>query len=151
MGTEIRVPIRCRVPSRYRIYRSYPKQSKTTIILTPPPKLLNGVRMIGKFRQMASHIRWGEWTYPLTPQVGSPCPLLAKLARWALPPWNPQQGCHPLHTGAHKMLSDISETSTGAFFLSFIILLRGCPPLASPGRALPLQPDKVRFEVPFCY
>ena len=62
----------------------------------PNSNAVSAMEKYGKFRKVASHICTGRGLS-----------ALPKLARWASPPWNPQQRfIRPLHTGADYRTSE---------------------------------------------
>jgi hypothetical protein len=86
------------IPASVSLARANRKTTYFPIARRADPTLnaVSAMEKYGKFRKVASHICIGRslWALP-------------KLARWASPPWNPQQRfIQPLHTGADYRTSE---------------------------------------------
>ena len=74
-------------------------------------------QLISVFSHSLSHCGKPQRTVSTKKPLGFP--VFTKLARWALPPWIPQQGFHPLHTGADSL----TKTTQIIHWIIWVILI----------------------------
>ena len=114
-SSKISLPIGTDIHALLSVIRHLPPRQIAIPLTTlrRPPKLLNRLRVV----RQVSHCGKPQRTVSTKKPLGFP--VFTKLARWALPPWIPQQGFHPLHTGADSL----TKTTQIIHWIIWVILI----------------------------